>query len=119
MKNATANAQQVLQALIDKFPSECSKCRSRLSIIIKRESAKVLRANVTPPNWSVVQQSGNSAFKNKEYREAINFYTIALTHDSDNDKFNALLFSNRAAAHLSLGTVLVSLELTPPGRRIQ
>lgn len=88
MKNATANAQQVLQALIDKFPSECSKCRSRLSIIIKRESAK---------------QSGNSAFKNKEYREAINFYTIALTHDSDNDKFNALLFSNRAAAHLSLG----------------
>lgn len=45
-----------------------------------------------------LKEKGNNAFKEADYRAAIRFYSLALAHDNT----SAVLYSNRAAAHLKI-----------------
>jgi len=47
-----------------------------------------------------MKEEGNNAIKTGKYDEAIEFYTKALEIDPCNKKLNAVLYANRAAAHL-------------------
>lgn len=46
--------------------------------------------------------AGNKAFKEGKNAEAIKLYTTALQVDPANDKWNAVLYNNRAAAHMNM-----------------
>lgn len=46
---------------------------------------------------------GNEYFKEKNYEKAILAYSGALKKKCDDDELNAVLFTNRAAAHFHLG----------------
>ena len=49
-------------------------------------------------------EEGNKAFKEKEYYNAIHFYTEGLQVNCKDIELNAKLYSNRATAHFYLGT---------------
>ena len=48
------------------------------------------------------KEDGNNAFRNQNYDEAIALYTAGLAIDPLADTLNAVLYSNRAAAYLSV-----------------
>lgn len=52
-----------------------------------------------------LKNEGNSYFKEKRYEKATVSYSAALTMKSSDQDLNAVIFSNRAAAHFHLGKV--------------
>ncbi|KAL7192459.1 hypothetical protein ACSBR2_024320 [Camellia fascicularis] len=50
----------------------------------------------------IAKEKGNQAFKDKQYQKAISFYTEAIKLSGN----NATYYSNRAAAHLEIGSFL-------------
>lgn len=50
-----------------------------------------------------MKEEGNTAFKSRKYREAIELYTKGLEIDPDNKDINSKLLQNRAQAHINLG----------------
>ena len=63
-------------------------------------------------NAESYKDEGNSNFKIKKYRWAIANYTEGIKCKSKDKEVNAVLYSNRAAAHFHLGkdTIFCSLE---------
>lgn len=57
-----------------------------------------------------LKNEGNSYFKEKNYEKAILSYTAALSMKSSDQDFNAIVFSNRAAAHFYLGNMRSALK---------
>lgn len=51
------------------------------------------------------KKRGNDAYKNKNYKEAINYYTKALEIIPESDEERSVFFCNRAACHLFLDNV--------------
>ncbi|KAL4527495.1 hypothetical protein Ndes2437A_g02656 [Nannochloris sp. 'desiccata'] len=58
------------------------------------------------PSAEELKAKGNAHFVNKEYKEAIKAYTDAIELDSS----NAVLYSNRSAAHLGIGNTNAALK---------
>lgn len=57
-----------------------------------------------------LKNEGNSYFKEKNYEKAILSYTAALSMKCSDKDLNAIIFSNRAAAHFYLGNVRSALK---------
>lgn len=52
------------------------------------------------------KDEGNDYFKEKNYKKAVVSYTEGLKKNCVDLELNAILYTNRAAAHFHLGTVL-------------
>lgn len=50
-----------------------------------------------------LKDEGNEYFKEKNYKKAIVSYTAGLKKNSTDSDLNAILYTNRAAAHFHLG----------------
>ena len=70
------------------------------------------RINHTPSLYlllaitEVYKEEGNSAYKEKEFHRAVDFYTKGLETKCKDDELNAKLFCKRATAHLYMGRCL-------------
>jgi tetratricopeptide (TPR) repeat protein len=53
-----------------------------------------------------LKDEGNDYFKEKNYKKAIVSYTAGLKKNCSDSNVNAILLTNRAAAHFHLGTDL-------------
>ncbi|XP_029196287.2 tetratricopeptide repeat protein 28-like [Acropora millepora] len=51
----------------------------------------------------VYKEEGNSAYKEKEFHRAVDFYTQGLETKCKDDELNAKLYSNRATTHFYMG----------------
>ena len=58
------------------------------------------------------KEEGNSAYKEKEFHRAVDFYTQGLETKCKDDELNAKLYSNRATAHFYMGTCLKMFWVT-------
>ena len=56
------------------------------------------------------KEDGNNEFKKKQYRIAVDNYTVGIKSLCSDKELNATLYSNRAAAHYHLGNCTL-----PPG----
>ena len=76
------------------------------------------RINHTPSLYllqaitEVYKEEGNSAYKEKEFHRAVDFYTQGLETKCKDDKLNAKLFCKRATAHLYMGRCLKMFSVT-------
>ena len=65
------------------------------------------------------KEEGNSAYKEKEFPRAVDFYTHGLETKCKDDELNAKLYSNRATAHFYMGRwmkmILVTFSLLRGG----
>ena len=55
----------------------------------------------------VYKNEGNEEFRKKDYNNAIYFYTEGIKVNCKDKELNAMLYSNRAAAHFNWGKKLV------------
>ena len=55
-------------------------------------------------------QEGNKEYRKGELRNAIYFYTEGINVSCEDDELNAKLYSNRAAAHFSLGEFMCAVH---------
>lgn len=53
----------------------------------------------------IYKNEGNDYFKEKDYKKAVISYTEGLKKKCDDLELNAVLYTNRAAAHFYLGNV--------------
>jgi small glutamine-rich tetratricopeptide repeat-containing protein alpha len=83
-----------LQSIFDVYVKTRDKMAAEASAPPKPESPGMNKAQADK-----LKQIGNSQMSRKEYAEAIESYTEAISLDST----NAVYYSNRAAAHSSLG----------------
>ena len=60
----------------------------------------------------VYKEEGNSAYKEKEFHRAVDFYTQGLETKCKDDELNAKLFCKRATAHLYMGRCLKMFSVT-------
>ena len=61
-------------------------------------------------------QEGNKEYRKGELTNAIYFYTEGINVSCEDDELNAKLYSNRAAAHFSLGEfICAKLKLYTSG----
>ena len=76
------------------------------------------RINHTPSLYlllaitEVYKEEGNSAYKEKEFHRAVDFYTKGLETKCKDDELNAKLFCKRATAHLYMGRCLKMFSVT-------
>lgn len=54
-----------------------------------------------------LKDEGNEYFKEKNYKKAVVSYTEGLKKNCMDLELNAILYTNRAAAHFHLGTVSI------------
>ena len=59
----------------------------------------------------VYKDEGNNEYRKGDYNNAIYFYTEGIKVNCKNKELNAKLYSNRAAAHYSLGKSSISFVL--------
>ena len=55
----------------------------------------------------VYKNEGNDEYNKKNFNSAIHFYTEGIKVNCKDEELNAKLYSNRAAAHFSLGKKLL------------
>lgn len=67
-----------------------------------------LTFHFTPEKSRGLKDEGNEYFKEKNYKKAVVSYTEGLKMNCMNPELNALLYTNRAAAHFHLGKVSFS-----------
>lgn len=74
----------------------------------------------TPEEKAVdLKNEGNSYFKEKKYDKAIVSYSAALSLKSSDCDLNAVVFSNRAAAHFYLGNMRSSLKDSMAAKKLK
>lgn len=61
-----------------------------------------------------MKDEGNEYFKEKNYKKAVVSYTEGLKKSCMDLELNAILYTNRAAAHFHLGTVSISVKVSLP-----
>uniref|UniRef100_A0A3B4BEC2 Cns1/TTC4 wheel domain-containing protein n=1 Tax=Periophthalmus magnuspinnatus TaxID=409849 RepID=A0A3B4BEC2_9GOBI len=66
-----------------------------------------------------LKNEGTSYFKAKKYKQAAMSYTAALVMKSKNQDLNAVLFSNRAAAHFHLGNMRSALNDATAAKKLK
>ncbi len=94
---------------VKKFSSMADEETAELSEDFLTKVAN-LTAEERQANAESLKEQGNKAFKEASYRDAIKYYTLAIAHNNT----SAVLYSNRAAAHLRLeeyGSSLADAEL--------
>ena len=101
-------------------PPQMATSIQRLSLRNRGEKKKTLKTDFTNATWLSYQtkpnsshlclaiaevyfQEGNNEYRKGELRNAIYFYTEGIKVSCEDDELNAKLYSNRAAAHFSLG----------------
>lgn len=52
------------------------------------------------------KNEGNDKYQNKDFSDAIHFYTEGINVNCKDDELNAQLYSSRAAAHFCLGELI-------------
>ncbi|KAL9962550.1 hypothetical protein ACROYT_G031658 [Oculina patagonica] len=67
----------------------------------------------------VYKEEGNAEYKKNEFRNALSFYTEGIVVNCKDNKLNAILYTNRATAHFSLGNFQEALEGAKQARRFQ
>lgn len=77
------------------------------------ETSNNLR-NLYPEIATNFKTQGNDCYKQKDYRNAIQYYNKGLQAKSDDRKLNATLLCNRAAVNLDLGMILCFTSHIPP-----
>ena len=55
----------------------------------------------------VYKNEGNDKYQNKDFSDAIHFYTEGINVNCKDDELNAQLYSSRAAAQFCLGELIV------------
>ncbi|XP_071715779.1 translocon at the outer membrane of chloroplasts 64-like [Rutidosis leptorrhynchoides] len=80
----------IMHASLQKNADEAGKSKSSSDVVTKEASA------------DMAKEKGNSAFKAKNWQNAIKFYTDAIKLNSS----NATYFNNRAAAYLEVGSFI-------------
>ena len=80
------NTLQLLRSVLELDP-DCTAAATLLRKIRALESAK---------------ENGNNSFRQKNYKEAIDYYTTAIDVDGSNKRMNSILRGNRAAARLEV-----------------
>lgn len=66
-----------------------------------------------------LKNEGNAYFKEKKYEKATLSYTAALTMKSSDQDLNAVIFSNRAAAHFYLGNMRSALKDATAAKKLK
>ncbi|KAF7711798.1 tetratricopeptide repeat protein 4 [Silurus meridionalis] len=66
-----------------------------------------------------LKDEGNEYFKEKKYQKAIVSYTAGLKKNSADSDLNAILYTNRAAAHFHLGNMRSSLNDATAARKLK
>jgi len=59
----------------------------------------------------VYKSEGNDEYRNKEFSNAIHFYTEGIIVNCKDDELNAKLYSNRATAHFCAGKIISPVPL--------
>ena len=60
------------------------------------------------------KEEGNSAYKEKEFPRAVDFYTQGLETKCKDDELNAKLYNDRATAHFYMGRCMQMFLVTFP-----
>ncbi|XP_078382338.1 uncharacterized protein LOC144665030 [Oculina patagonica] len=67
----------------------------------------------------VYKEEGNVEYRKNEFRNALGFYTEGIDVNCKDDKLSAILYTNRATAHFSLGDFQEALEDAKQAREFQ
>ncbi|XP_066520916.1 tetratricopeptide repeat protein 4 [Hoplias malabaricus] len=66
-----------------------------------------------------LKNEGNEYFKEKDYKKAIVSYTVGLKKKCSDSDLNAILYTNRAAAHFHLGNMRSALNDATAARKLK
>ncbi|KAL9962554.1 hypothetical protein ACROYT_G031662 [Oculina patagonica] len=67
----------------------------------------------------VYKEEGNAEYRKNEFKNALAFYTEGIDVNCKDDKLNAILYTNRATAHFSLGNFQKALKDAKQAREFQ